>query len=172
MNFPQTVEELIHWDTSTGRDSFGTYHINTGFEGTGGCFWCGGELAGSHRRFCGHRSGHWTLYAEHFYWNYARSGCLKRAGYRCANCESHEIVPHEHHPSWYTGDLEAHHIIPLEGEQRASSVFNIPWNLICFCHTCHQLIHTVMRELNRPAPLDIFDLALANGQAVFELLRQ
>ena len=170
MNFPQSVQELIHWDFYQERDSFGTHAVITGFEGTGGCFWCGTELDGR-RRFCGHHSGHWTLYAKHFYWTYARSWCLKRYEYRCANCGYQEVVPPGNHPSWYTHGLEAHHIIPLEGAQRASSPFNVPWNLICLCHTCHMGLHALMRELSRPAPQDIFDLALAKGQASFELLR-
>ena len=171
MNFPQTVDELFHCDLSTDRDSFGRYHIITGFEGTGGCFWCGKELEGR-RRFCGHRSGHWTRYAEHFSWSYAKSLCLERDGYRCANCGAKQTVPEDHHPSWNAPGLEVHHIIPLEGEQREMSPYNVPWNLISFCHVCHQLIHAVMREVNRPAPPDLFDLAIARGQAVFEPLRQ
>ena len=171
MNFPQTVEELLHWDVSTDRDTFGTYHIITGFEGTGGCFWCGKELEG-HRRFCGHQSGCWTHYQDHFYWNYARFECLKRAGHQCENCGAEEKMEGEV-GSWYyvKVNLEAHHIIPLEGEERSYSPYNVPWNLICLCHICHQLIHAVMRELNRPAPLDIFSEAEAKGQGSFELLK-
>lgn len=168
MIFPQTVDELLHWDVSTDQDSFGTFQIITGFEGIGGCFWCGKELEG-HRRFCGHRSGHWTLYANHFYWGYARAWCFERYDYACANCGHHVPVPHGDHPSWYTQGLEAHHIIPLEGGNRSCSVFNVPWNLICFCHYCHLLIHALMRESSQSTVLDVFDLALARGQFVFNI---
>ena len=169
MNFYQTVEDLIRWDGATGRDSFGIYHIITGFEGTGGCFWCGKELEGR-RRFCGHRSGHWTLYNNYFCWSFARGWCLERYGYQCANCGYHGVVPRGDHPSWYTEGLEVHHIIPLEGMERAYSPDNVPWNLIALCHDCHQLIHAVMRESNKPGPQDIFTSALEKGQGVFESL--
>lgn len=155
MNYPQTVEELIHWDVSTGRDTYGEYTIITGFEGTGGCFWCGKELEGR-RRFCGHRSGHWTLYNNLFFWGFARYECLERYDWHCANCVS------AYQP-------EVHHIIPLEGEARSVSPFNIGWNLICLCHNCHQEIHAVMRELLKPAVKDMFELARERGQLVFEL---
>lgn len=171
MNFPQTVDQLIHWDVSSGRDWYGSVYVITGYEGTECCFWCGANLNGQRRRFCGKRSGHWTLYTNHFYWSNARSWCLERYEYTCANCGYHTVVPRGDHPSWYTHSLEAHHIIPLEGYTRAWSVYNVPWNLICLCHDCHQLIHAVMREVSRPVPPDIFDLALARGQAVFEALR-
>lgn len=180
MNFPQTVEELLHWDVSQGHDSFGTYHIITGFEGTGGCFWCGGELSGRRKRYC--KSGphyynveeevHWRQYHQHFAWSYARTWCLRRYDHHCANCG---IEPRHWDRETYglVGcELEVHHIIPLEGGDRGWSVYNVPWNLICFCHDCHQLIHAVMRELNRPAPPDLFNLAVAQGQAVFEPLRE
>ncbi len=160
MNFPQTVDELIHWDVSTGHDSFGVYTIITGFEGTGACFWCGADLDGERRRFCGHRSGHWTLYNDYFFWGFARYECLRRYGWHCANCGS------AYKP-------EVHHIIPLEGAERAYSPYNIPWNLMCLCHEHHQLIHAVLRQPKELlATPDLFDLALARGQAVFEPLRE
>ena len=158
MNFPRTVEELIHWDISTEHDSYGQYTIITGFEGTGGCFWCGKELEGR-RRFCGHLSGCWTHYQDHFFWGFARYECLKRYDWHCANCGS------AYQP-------EAHHIIPLEGMERSYSPYNIPWNLICLCHNCHQLIHAVLRGNKALIAIpDMFELALARGQAVFEIMR-
>lgn len=166
MNYPQTVEELIHWDISTERDSFGVYTIITGFEGTGGCFWCGKELEGR-RRFCGHRSGHWTLYNNHFFWGFARYECLKRYDWCCANC-GHQ-GPEESWQIQSISSLEVHHIIPLEGEARAMSPFNIHWNLICLCHKCHQQIHALMRELTKPAIKDMFELAQERGQLVFNI---
>lgn len=172
MNYPKTVEELIHWDISQGKDSFGTYTIITGFEGTGGCFWCGKKLEGR-RRFCGHQSGHWTRYQEHFNWGYARAGCLNRYKFRCANCgtEAPEMPLSywEASASVLGKQLKAHHIIPLEGIFRAMSPFNISWNLICLCHRCHLEIHTLMRELTKPAIKDMFELARDRGQAVFDI---
>ena len=131
MNFPQTVEELIHWDISTGHDSYGTYQIITGFEGTSGCFWCGKDLEGKRRRYCGHRSGCWTTYQNHFFWNFTRYECFKRDNYRCANCgtEAEDIplsyFPREAYTAARETQLEAHHIIPLEGRSREMSPFNL-----------------------------------------------
>ena len=171
MNFPQTVNELIHWDTSTGRDTYGTYTIITGFERTGGCFWCGEDLKGQRRRVCGHKKGCWTAYQRHFFWLFARLGCVKRYDYHCANCGVQEILIFKHgYYSHGESNLEVHNIIPLEGSARAMSVFNIPWNLICLCHECHQLIHTIMRPPSK-SRLDSFTLAIANGQGVFDILR-
>lgn len=172
MNFPQTVEELIRWPVYTDRDSLGIFHIITGYEGTRCCFWCGEPLTGRLKRYCraevtdddfvedilSDNVPHWKQYWRHFCYTYAAPWCLKRYDYTCANCGRY-------------GNLEAHHIIPLEGGDRAWSVYNVPWNLICFCHDCHQLIHSLLRELKQPIPPDTFDLAIARGQAVFEPLR-
>jgi len=168
MNFPQTADELLRWDFYTTRDeTYGNYSVITGFEGQGGCFWCGNELTGKQKKFC---RGHWTQYWKHFGWSYARSWCLKRYEYKCANCGYHQIVPEGDHPSWYTEGLEAHHIIPLKGEIRSLTPFNIYWNLICLCHDCHQEIHAVMREASKPIAPDSFELAIKNGQGVFSFL--
>jgi len=167
MNYPQIVDELIKWDTYTDQDSFGGYTVITGFEGTGRCFWCGKDISGR-RRFCKKGSGCWTRYQEHFNWGYAKSQCLKRYDYRCANCGVEGI-------GLYMGEnmtnLRAHHIIPLNGEDRAVSVYNIFWNLICLCHKCHLLIHAVMRDQAISKVLDNFILAEARGQGVFELCK-
>ena len=85
VNYPLTVDDLIHWDTFTLRDSFGSFTVITGFEGTGRCFWCGEKIEGR-RRYCGGHKGCWTRYQEHFAWNYAKGACLKRYDYKCANC--------------------------------------------------------------------------------------
>ena len=154
MNFPQTVDELIHWDVPTGRDTFGIYHVITGFEGTGGCFWCGEELEGGRRRFCGHRSGHWTLYANHFYWGYARTSCLEHYNYTCANCGHHIIVPYGHHPSWYTKGLEVHHIIP----RKDGGTHNLT-NLITLCEKHHKETYK-----NNYGGLNLTDLLIQQGK--------
>jgi len=150
--------DLVRWPGATGRDSFGTYHIITGYEGTGRCFWCGEEVEGR-RRFCGHRKGCWTEYANHFYWSSARNWCCGRQKGICANCGASRGY-----------SLEVHHIIPLNGEQRAKTPFNIPWNLIGFCHNCHQEVHAAMRPMPTP-PSDPFEAALARGQMVMGCFR-
>ena len=130
-------EELIHWDISTGHDSYGTYQIITGFEGTDCCFWCGKDLEGR-RRFCGQRSGCWTLYNNYFYWGFARYECLKRYDWHCANCGTEASDIPLSYLNWKADtaaqgtQLKVHHIIPLKGEARAMSPFNIYWNLMSF----------------------------------------
>lgn len=161
MNYPKTVDELVNWNTRRGRDTFGSFSIITGFEGTGGCFWCGKELTGR-RRFCKQGSGCWTRYQEHFAWGYAASRCLKRYEYQCVNCGIKGI-------GLYMGDdrmnLRMHHIIPLNGRNREVSVFNIYWNLLCLCHDCHMLLHMVMR-----LPVDLLDRPTLFNMKEFELV--
>ena len=171
MKYPQDVEELINWDTYQLRDSFGAFTVITGYEGTGHCFWCGKEITGR-RRYCGGRSGCWTQYQRHFAWTYASSWALRRAEHHCENCGKSviEIEPIGGRYNERSG-LEVHHIIPLNGSRRDISPYNIFWNLICLCHECHMLIHTVMREpkevLIKP---DMFELAIQKGQGVFEFV--
>lgn len=168
MKYPLSVEELLGWEIRQDRDSFGTFTIITGFEGTGRCFWCGEEIDGR-RRYCGHRAGCWTLYQQHFAWVTASREALRRADFRCENCGCEEKgVSH----GWddIMTNLRVHHIIPLNGRPRAVSVFNIFWNLIVLCHRCHLEIHTVMRELAKPGPVDDWDLARARGQTIMEVM--
>ncbi len=164
-------EELLRWDGASGKDRWGTYQIITGYEGTGACFWCGEELEGK-RRFCGHRSGHWTLYANHFYWTYARTWCIKRYDHRCANCsktslevgkilEESGVYYSPYSPAF---SLQAHHIISLKGEIRDVTPYNLPWNLICLCHYCHISVHAAMRGVSLGTKLTKFDRAVASGQ--------
>ena len=166
MNYPHDVNELIHWDTFTQRDSFGSFTVITGFEGTGHCFWCGKEVEGR-RRFCRGRTGCWTRYQEHFRWGWAASECLKRANYTCANCGI-ELWRADWHG---IRRLEVHHIIPLNGEDRSVHVYNIFWNLICLCHDCHMKLHSVMRppRLDNNSKSDTWNEAVKVGQAIFNL---
>ena len=107
------------------------YLVLTGYEGTGRCFWCGGELRGKLKHYC---YGHMKEYYRHFEWQSARNWCCERQEGLCANCGTHHGY-----------SLEVHHIVPLKGEARYFSAFNLPWNLIGFCHECHQEIHRIMR---------------------------
>ena len=166
MNYPQTVDELIHWDTFREHDRYGWFTVITGYEGTGRCFWCGDEIEGR-RRFCRGRKGCWTRYQEHFRWGYASVECLKLSGYTCANCGL------ELYPAYWKGTrrLEIHHIIPLNGEDRTVSVYNIFWNLICLCHDCHMELHSIMRppRLDNNRKPDTWNEAVKVGQAIFNL---
>jgi len=170
MNYPKSVDELLHWDTSTDRDSFGSFTIITGYEGTGGCFWCGKEITGR-RRYCERGSGCWARYQKHFTWGSASSWATRRANSRCENCGKDERdIPFIGGKWNERSGLEVHHIIPLNGESRFVSVYNIFWNLICLCHDCHMELHRVMREpkelLTKP---DLFESALQRGQRAFDL---
>ena len=164
MRYPTDVEELIHWDTFRDHDSFGWFTVITGYEGTGRCFWCGEDIEGR-RRYCSGRKGCWTRYQEHFRWGYASARCLKHYEYTCANCRL------ELYPAYWNGTrrLEVHHIIPLNGEERTVSVYNIFWNLICLCHACHIELHAVMRppKLDKNLTVDWWNEALKVGQSVF-----
>lgn len=146
----QRAEDLINWPGSTGRDSWGAYHIVTGYEGTGACFWCGTDLDGQHRRYCGHRKGCWTAYANHFYWSYASHWCCRRQDWTCVNCGW--TSPYPSRSDSYTHGIEVHHIIALKGKQRACTPFNVPWNLIGLCHGCHLEIHAAMRPPKATRP--------------------
>lgn len=165
VELPTSVAELLTFKLGyETKDAAGnTYHVFTSFEGMGGCWWCGAELHGRQKRYCREGYGtdevHSRLYWRHFNWQSARNWCIQRYEYKCANCGE----------KW--GGLEAHHIIPLDGGGRAWSIFNLPWNLIAFCHECHQEIHAVMRGASRPVPADIFDQALERGQQMFAMLR-
>ena len=167
MIYPQDVNELIHWDTSTGRDSFGSFTVITGYEGTGRCFWCGADIEGR-RRYCRGRKGCWTRYQEHFAWSYAKGACLKRFDYRCANCG---IKGRNLNMGSNMTNLRAHHIIPLNGDSRVVSVYNISWNLICLCHDCHIEVHAIMRppRFNKDFKPDTWEEAVKIGQGVFDL---
>lgn len=177
-----TVEEIIKFTVFTGCDKIGIYHILTGYEGTGCCWWCGKKLTGQQKRYCqaevtddefiqdilSDNISHWLEYWRHFCWPYARNWCLQRYNHQCANCG----ITQRH---WEDGrligsEIEVHHIVPLEGIERLWSPYNLPWNLIALCYECHLEVHAIMREANKPIPPDIFDLALERGQLVFGAL--
>ncbi len=174
MNNYTNVAELLAYIPTRGRDSYGAFHIITGYEGSGGCFWCGRDLAGKRRRFCGGRSGCWTAYAHQFYWTYARSECLKAYDHRCANCgksggelyNEYAPQPNRYFPDIIASHIEVHHIIPLEARIRQPSPFNTQWNLIALCHGCHQELQLLLNAAKRPPVLGTFDLAIARGQLV------
>ena len=136
-----TAEELLSWVPDDFRlypDRTDRYRL-TGYELTGRCWWCGGELTGRQRKYCRSRhrdeEGHWHVYYKHFCWPYARDWCIERQGGHCANCGL----------DCEFGLLEVHHIIPLEGSNRLWTPFNLPWNLVGLCHDCHLLAHAAMR---------------------------
>lgn len=140
------------------------YYVLTGHEGTGRCFWCGGELKGKLKRYC---YGHMKEYYRHFGWPEARRWCCRRQEGICANCGTRP--PESRSFDYYS--LEVHHIVPLRGRKRDFSAFNIPWNLIGFCHECHKFIHAIMRDASKPISFDSFEKAKNIGQLIFKELQ-
>ena len=151
----ESGQELERFDLGTMVINHKRYTVLTGYENTDHkCFWCGEELTGKLKRYC---YGHGRKYYRHFEWSSARSWCIDRQEGCCANCgERGGRI------------LEVHHIVPLKGELRYFTAFNLPWNLIGLCHECHQEVHAVMRKANKPIPPDIFEKALTRGQLVLE----
>ena len=131
-------QELEQFVPNTVLIDHTTYLILTGYEGTGKCFWCGGELKGKLKRYC---RGHLKFYYRQFEWASARDWCVKRQEKKCANCGK------------YCGyKLEVHHILPLKGGMRFFSALNMPWNLVGLCKGCHWEIHRIMRPPRLRSP--------------------
>lgn len=75
--------ELLRFQPNVVEINGQDYQVLTGYEGTGRCFWCGGELRGKLKRYC---YGHMILYYRYFEWGSARRWCIERSEGRCANC--------------------------------------------------------------------------------------
>ena len=175
--YPKTIQELLSWQIGQGNDTYGNFTIVTGFEGTGGCFWCGKELPeGRHRRYCPERSHKdfiscYRLYQNFFAWPDASSWCLRRYEHRCAFCGKEEEIIEDGFRHGYHSNLEVHHIFPLKGKPRVISPYNVQWNLLPLCHEHHQIVHALLRIFiagNTASRVDVFKLAQANGQSVME----
>ena len=147
--------ELECFDLGTVLINHISYTVLTGYEGTGKCLWCGGELKGKLKRYC---YGHMKEYYRHFEWLSARNWCIERQNGTCPNCGRH----------WGYG-LEVHHIVPLKGERRYFSAYNLPWNLIALCHYCHMEVHAAMRPVPTIKILDSWEIAQRTGQAVMRM---
>ncbi len=160
--------ELEAFKPSTVVINHTRYTVLTGYEGIDGqCFWCGGKLRGKLKRYC---YGHMTEYYNHFRWEYASYEAKKRANYKCENCGKGEGRLNNY--STQT-NLEVHHIVPLKGEARFFSAYNLPFNLIALCHECHLEIHAVMRlpkcEPKCERKSDLWGEAERIGQIVMRL---
>jgi hypothetical protein len=152
--------ELERFDLGTVIIKGIEFVVLTGYEGSGGCMWCGTPLKGKHK-YC---YGHMTLYYNNFNWGYASFEAKKRAGHKCENCgvSEHNI---SHYGQFNMTNLEVHHIVPLKGEPRFFSAFNLPWNLIYLCHTCHLEVHKAMRPPPKSPPTT-YEQMIARGQYV------
>lgn len=171
----QSGQELERFDLGTIKINGTQYAVLTGYEVQDDtCWWCGGQIQGKRKtHYCRSRShgdfeSCFRQYWSHFSWNSAVLWALRRAGRKYENCGCEEkTIP------WgldFRSNLEVHHIVPLKGEGRFFSAFNLPWNLIVLCRDCHLELHAVMRGVSRPIPPNEFELALARGQYVFEEL--
>jgi 5-methylcytosine-specific restriction endonuclease McrA len=135
-----TGEELERFDLGDIVIGPVRYTVLTGYEkNERRCWWCNAELRRKAKHYC---YGHMTAYYDHFRWGYASYEARKRAGYRCENCGM-------------TSKIAVHHIVPLKGAPRFFSAYNLPWNLVVLCKTCHLEIHAAMRPAKKeavPAP--------------------
>ncbi len=149
-----------------------TYTVLTGYETESGiCFWCGKPLKRKAKHYC---RGCMTQYYNHFNWSYASYEAKKRANYTCENCgeKGRSAWRFCTTPEDQRTNLRVHHIVPLKGAARFFSAYNLPWNLVVLCHTCHLEIHRIMNNHEKPIPLNDWDIAKAKGQTIMELLRR
>jgi hypothetical protein len=171
----RTGAELVKYCPAEFKLKGATYYVLTGYEappdedGVRLCFWCGQPLKGKLERYC---YGHMKLYYQHFEWNTASRLAIERAGHRCQNCGVKESRVRLHSfGSASMTNLRVHHIVPLNGSYRGFTAFNLPWNLIVFCHDCHQEVHAAMKWPPRHPPTT-YEEAIARGQIpLLELAR-
>jgi 5-methylcytosine-specific restriction endonuclease McrA len=134
----------------------------TGYEESGKCWWCGGELPKQKRvrHYCCEecRNQYW----QHFNWQSAVRLSVKTNKAKCQLCGSDggEI------------NLEAHHIIPVNGGSRFFNILNVPCNVLLLCHNCHQEIHARYRELDgtegKPDKVKAIERQIRAGQVVMD----
>jgi hypothetical protein len=154
-NYPRTAEELVLWAHGQGKDMYGDFTIITGYEGQGGCFFCGSPFPpGRPRRFCSAREKKdeyscGDLYNFFFVWNFAKAWCAHRAGHKCAFCGKEEDdiwYGGEHNNERHKSNMQTHHIIPILGRVRWASPYNVPWNLLYLCTEHHKLVTQKIKE--------------------------
>jgi len=115
------------------------FHYCTGYEGQAGvCWWCGKPFESKRARHCC-STEHTAEYNRHFEWGAASQWALERANRICQRCGRQEgYSGRDSGPYWvYKSDIEVHHIIPLNGANRAYNVLNCPCNLLVLCLDCH-----------------------------------
>jgi len=123
----------------TFKDKRGTiFHYCTGYEGQDHvCWWCGKPFESKRPRHCC-CADHTEQYDRHFSWPSAVQWALKRTDHKCQECGRAEGYSGGRPWNWNTkSDLEVHHIIPLNGCNRAYNVLNCPCNLLVLCLECH-----------------------------------
>lgn len=118
------------------KDRWGEFTLCSGFEGSGKCWWCGGEFPDKRaRRYCSETCS--DEYYRHFYWAWAKDWALERADSKCEECgvsRSH----YDRELGRVVGVfLEVHHKDPLGNEPRHFNIKNRPENLQVLCPKCH-----------------------------------
>lgn len=154
-----TAEELMEFDLGMVEISGTRYTVLTGFEGTGRCFWCGGELKGKLKRYC---YGHMILYYRHFEWANARAWCCERQKGLCAVCGVYCGYSLDGQWHSYGHSLEVHHVTPLNGSARYFTAYNLPFNLVGLCHKHHVEAGSALRS----PKLNTWKKAVQAGQAI------
>ncbi len=169
--------ELDKFGLGTFKLSGSDCPILTDYEGLENvCRFCGKTIIQGKRKasYCRGRSHQdyescFRKYWRHFEWQSASSWAMRRAEDKCENCGI-ERMDISHDVCINRRNLEVHHIVPLKGESRTFSHYNLPWNLIVLCHKCHLEIHAVMRPPVIANNLqDTWDEALKVGQTIMEL---
>ena len=112
----------------------------TGYENQGICAMCGGKIESRRRQYCSDECA--NLYRQLFLWPTASRHAIKMANGRCQQCGiTDKGICKSRHLRWGVRRLEVHHIVPLNGEERAWHRLNYPSNLLVLCHECHVLLH-------------------------------
>lgn len=128
------------------HDHWGLIYDMTGHEKVGQCYWCGAEAKKTksyYTRYCSKQ--HRYLYLVHFRWEYAVENVFTRIrtidGYICEMCNN----------KFDSFNIEVHHIIPLNGENRFMSQKNRPENLLGLCLPCHKETHRYSTKVKQTA---------------------
>ncbi len=166
--------ELERFDLGTVQINRTAYQVLTGYEvgnaaGEHICFWCGGELKGKLKRYC---RGHMTQYYGHFDWATAAAWARRRADFHCEHCgaSDRDLAGAKDGYGGLRTAFEVHHIVPLLGERRQFTAYNLPWNLIVLDHACHVELHAAMRPPKlKPPPPQSADQRVRDGQQAMEL---
>lgn len=148
----QSGQELERFNLGTIKLNGTIYNVLTGYEPEDDiCWWCGKSIMQGKWKahYCRGKSHDdflscFRLYHQHFDWAYAASLAIKRAGNKCENCGIPEKTIKWGY-SFLRRNLEVHHIVPLKGNSRQFTAYNLPWNLIVLCYECHMELHAVMK---------------------------
>lgn len=154
------------------------YEVLTGYELEADiCWWCGKTIVQGKREahYCRGKSRDdftscFREYHRHFDWAYAATWAIKRAEHKCANCGCPAKLINWGYRS-LRSNLEVHHIVPLIGNSRIFTAFNLPWNLLVLCRECHLELHSVMRPppKTKSSLIDSWEYAEIIGQGIMPI---